>query len=131
MGLLVVADERCDSVSLAAALGAKVAANDAVVFVVAPVLASPLHFLAEDEERQREDARERLDETLNELTQFGIAARGMVGSDDPLQAIGDALARFPANEILFAAPTEAAAALARARPRAAGAPPLRGARRPA
>jgi hypothetical protein len=52
----------------------------------------------------REDARVRLAETLQGLARFGIEARGVVGTDDPLQAIGDSLAGFPANEILLAAP---------------------------
>ncbi len=70
------------------------------VLVVSPVLASPLHFGANDEDREREDARVRLDETLAALARTGISAKGVVGTDDPLQAIGDALLSFPADEIV-------------------------------
>lgn len=104
--LLVVADAHCPSASLCNAVSDSLAGRAADVLVVAPVLASPLHFLAEDEERERDDARVRLSEALHGLAQLGIEARGRVGADDPLQAVGDALAGFPANEILLVAPEE-------------------------
>ena len=34
----------------------------------------------------------------------GVEARGMIGSDLPLEAINDALAIFPADEIVILAP---------------------------
>lgn len=104
--LLVVADAHCASASLCNAVSDTLAGRTADVLVVAPVLAAPLHFLANDEEREREDARVRLSEALHGLTRLGIEARGRVGGDDPLQAIGDALAGFPATEILLVAPEE-------------------------
>jgi hypothetical protein len=104
--LLVVADAHCASASLCKAVSAMLAGRTADVLVVAPVIASPLLFLAEDEEREREDARVRLFETLHGLTRLGIEARGVVGADDPLQAMGDALGAFPANEILLVSPEE-------------------------
>lgn len=108
--LLVVADARCASASLCRAVVDTLVGRAADVLVVAPVLPTPLHFLAEDEEREREDARVRLSEALLGLTRLGIDARGVVGDDDPLQAIGDALANFPANEILLVVPGERRAA---------------------
>ena len=102
--LLVVSDAHCASAGLCKAISDTLAGRAADVLVVAPVIASPLHFLAEDEEREREDARVRLSETLFGLTKLGIEARGVVGADDPLQAVGDALAGFPANEILLVSP---------------------------
>jgi hypothetical protein len=102
--LLVIVDTHCDGTALCRAVERTVARRAAEVLVVAPVLASPLHFLTDAEEGEREDARIRLDEALQGLTRLGLEARGTLGSDDPLQAIGDALAGFPAGEILLAAP---------------------------
>jgi hypothetical protein len=65
-----------------------------------------LHFLTDSEESERADARVRLTEAVAALGQLGLEVRGLVGMDDPLQAIGDALAGFPANEILLATSTQ-------------------------
>lgn len=102
--LLVVADAHCDRAALCQAVQRYVAGRSVDVFVVAPMLPSPLHFLTDAESHERQDADARLQETLQGLTRAGIATRGAVGSDDPLQAIGDALAVFRAGEILLAAP---------------------------
>jgi len=101
--LLVVADVHCDAPALCDAVQHSIAGRKSDVLVVAPVLASPLHFLTNAEENERTDADLRLSEAVDGLTGLGITARGMLGSDDPLQAIGDALAGFPAHEILLAA----------------------------
>ena len=45
-------------------------------------------------------ARVRLDVALAELGEAGIAARGEIGDSDPYIAIDDALARFPAAELV-------------------------------
>jgi hypothetical protein len=102
--LLVVADVHCDLAALCEAVERHVGDRPVEVFVVAPVLASPLHFLTDDEPGERRDAGTRLEEALQGLRNLGIAARGAVGSDDPLQAIGDALTVFRAGEIVLAAP---------------------------
>ena len=72
----------------------------AEVRVVSPVLASPVHFGTNDEEREAGDARARLDKTVAALARMGVPASGGIGTDDPLQAIGDALVSFPADEIV-------------------------------
>lgn len=101
--LLVVADVHCDGPALCDAVQHSIAGRPSDVLVVAPVLASPLHFLTNAESGERTDADLRLSEAVEGLSGLGITARGMLGSDDPLQAIGDALAGFPADEILLAA----------------------------
>jgi hypothetical protein len=101
--LLVVADGRCERAELCRAVQRSLAGRPGEVLVLAPVLASPLHFLTDAEEGEREDARTRLTETVLGLERLGIESHGMVGGDDPLQAIGDALASFPASEILLVA----------------------------
>jgi len=70
------------------------------VRVVSPVLASPLHFITEDERSEVIAARGRLYQVEAVLARGGIAADGAVGTDNPLQAIGDALVSFPADEIV-------------------------------
>ncbi len=102
--LLVVADRSCDNPTLCRGVERRIGGRGAEVVVVAPVLASPLHFLTDAERSEREDAKARLDEALAGLARAGIRARGVVGSDDPLQAIGDALTGFPASEVMLAAP---------------------------
>ena len=104
--LLVVADTHCEGTALCGAVQRALAGRAGEVLVIAPVMASPLHFLTNAEDAESEDARVRLTEALQGLAALGIAAQGTLGSDDPLEAIGDALAGFPANEILLAAPEQ-------------------------
>ena len=98
--LLVLADTRCPGERLCDTVAARLAGRDAEVLVVAPVLASPLHYLAGDEEGERSDARSRLDAVVTGLRRRGFRVEGRLGDDDPLQALGDALAGFPAGEAL-------------------------------
>ena len=101
-GLLVVADAHCDRTALCDAVRRRLGDRARDVFVLAPVLASPLHFLTDAEAAETEDARVRLDEALQGLARLGIRATGSIGGDDPLQAVGDVLVGFPAGEILLA-----------------------------
>jgi hypothetical protein len=101
--LLVVADAGCSTSVLCDAVLDRAVDRDAEVFVVAPVLASPLHFLVEAESMERADATARLSRTLGALERRSIRVRGMLGTDDPVVAVGDALAEFPAAELLVIA----------------------------
>jgi hypothetical protein len=47
-------------------------------------------------------AHERLESAIAALRRRGIVARGEIGDADPLHAIEDSLARFPADEIVIA-----------------------------
>jgi len=105
--LIVIADARCDIAELCRAVQRSTDADTAEVLVVAPVPASPLHFLTNDEENERELAHARLNEIVQGLTRSGIAASGQLGDDDPLPAIGDALVDFPAREVLLVTPEDA------------------------
>jgi hypothetical protein len=98
--LLVLADARCSGDRLCDTVAARLAGRDPDVLVVAPVLPRPLHDLAGDEERERDDARARLDAVVAGLRRRGLRVEGRLGDDDPLQALGDALAAFPAGEAL-------------------------------
>jgi hypothetical protein len=78
-------------------------APNANVLVVAPALNSRLRQWASDEDRARRRAAERLRAYLDQLEKRGVHAEGRVGDADPLLAIADALAMFPADEIVIAA----------------------------
>jgi hypothetical protein len=78
-------------------------APNANVLVVAPALNSRLRRWASDEDRARRRAAERLRAYLDQLEKLGVHAEGRVGDTDPLLAIADALAMFPADEIVIAA----------------------------
>jgi hypothetical protein len=102
--LLVMVDAHTSNEAFARAVEATCGGRPSEVLVVAPLLADRLHFAADDEGEFQEDARVRLHESLQALARAGIDARGQIGDDDPLTAIGDALAAFPAAEILVLAP---------------------------
>jgi hypothetical protein len=102
--LLVVTDAEVEPAELRSAVKLRVLGRRSEVRVVAPVVTpSALHFLADDEEGEHAAADDRLAATLHILESAGIEADGIVGTDDPLQAVGDALVAFPADEILLVA----------------------------
>jgi hypothetical protein len=71
------------------------------VLVVCPALNSPLkHWMSDDDEARRE-AHRRLNRSLRQLQEDGVAAFGEVGDSDPLQAMEDALRSFAADEIII------------------------------
>ena len=72
------------------------------LLVVAPAVNSRLRRWASDEDRARRGAAERLSVHLAQLERRGLHAEGRVGDADSLLAIGDALATFPADEIVIA-----------------------------
>lgn len=103
--LLVVADAYCSWVALCDAIEARL--GDAVaVHHVVPVRVSHLHFLANDELEEERVAHETMSSAVGLLRRRGISATGGVGSDKPLESMTDALARFPATEVLLALPPE-------------------------
>jgi len=99
--LLLVVERDAPGWQLRGGVQARVSGKPHEVFVLAPVGVSLLHFLTEDEAESRALAELRLERTLRLLGELGVPARGSVGADDPLQAIGDTLAYFPADEILI------------------------------
>ena len=76
--------------------------------VGAPALGSRLsHWTGDD--RGRAEAEQHLENTVRTLAKVGIGARGTIGSDDPIEAVDDALREFPADELIFATHPEAQA----------------------
>jgi hypothetical protein len=100
--VLVVADEGCSGAALAEPLVASLAGRRAEVLVVAPALISAVRYLDSDVDAGRSAAQARLDATVGALHGAGLPARGEIGSESPLEAIADALAVFPADEIVVA-----------------------------
>ena len=98
--LLYVAHQACGNPALCAEVRAH-AAGGADVLVVAPVLSSPLNRWTSDEAQDRGLAEARLEESVGCLRRSGLRVRGTVGDADPVQAMADALAGFPADEIVI------------------------------
>ena len=98
MNLLVLAAEPVDADLLRRTLGEEV--EGAQVLVVSPALhQSPLAFWMSDSDEAIADAQGRLDATLARLREGGVRARGTTGESEPLVALQDALATFPADRI--------------------------------
>jgi hypothetical protein len=92
--------------------------DDADVLVVAPALNSRLRRWTSDEDGARRRAAARAEAFVERLRSHGVHAEGRVGDGDPVQAIADTLATFPADEIVIAAHRERSHRLAaRARKR--------------
>jgi hypothetical protein len=99
--ILVVANETVASATLHEVLeGYTSIAPD--VLVLAPALNSRLRHWLSDDDRARREAAARLAACLDALEADGIAAEGVVGDADPIQAIDDTLRVFPAAEIVIA-----------------------------
>jgi hypothetical protein len=103
--LLVVADTSCSDAVLCDEIHARLDGAVAVHLIV-PVRVSRLHFLANDEAEEQRDAEETTLSRVGLLQRHGIRATGTVGSDKPLESMTDALATFPATEVLLALPPE-------------------------
>jgi hypothetical protein len=84
---------------LAAAGGAGVELD-----VLAPILASRSHYWASDVDREREEARARLEASLAWAADQGFAAKGEVADPDPLVAIEDELRDFGPDEVIIVMP---------------------------
>jgi hypothetical protein len=102
--VLLVADEGCSGESLCRPLVERLRDRPTEVLVVAPALVSGFHYLDSDVDHARKAAQVRLDETVGAFRLAGIAARGEVGSESPLEAIADELAVFAADEIVVSTP---------------------------
>lgn len=75
--------------------------EDAEVRVVAPASdVSPLQWLANDEDEARAEAAEVAERSARAVASEADVAEAEVGDVDPVQAIEDALRKFPAEEII-------------------------------
>lgn len=101
MHLLVLAPEAVDADAVSSALdGADL--SDANVLVVSPALNdSPLAFWMSDSDEAIAEATEAEEDTVASLEAEGVEASGNTGESEPLLALQDALATFPADRVLI------------------------------
>jgi hypothetical protein len=72
------------------------------IYVVTPTLPGRIAWLADDLDRFRHLADERLDTVLGHMTSIGAHARGAGGRDSVLTVIADAVADFKPDHLLLA-----------------------------
>jgi hypothetical protein len=99
--VLVVANETVAGRALTEAVERRAAAGELRVTVVCPVN-TPREGYVVYEDTRRAAARRRLDKTLAQLMESGIAADGFVVDADPVDAVKDALQQLepPVDEII-------------------------------
>jgi len=103
--LLVVADARCDVEALCNGIRAR-SHHTAATHLVVPVHVSHLHFLTDHETDERQEAEQCLLKSLRLLRQLGVPTTGSIGTDKPLESMSDALASFPATQVILAVPKQ-------------------------
>ena len=103
--VLVISNETVEADTLRETIAARASATQ--VLVVAPALNSRVRHWFSDEDPARRAAECRLSGALDGLREAGVDVDGWVGDADPLTAIEDALAIFPADELLIATHPEA------------------------
>jgi hypothetical protein len=100
MKILAVCAEPISGEALRNAVGEQ-AVEGAEVLVIAPALNTKLRFLTSDPDPAIERADEVAQESVERMDEEGIDAAGDTGESDPLQAIQDSLATFPADEVVL------------------------------
>lgn len=100
--ILVIANRTCPCESLADEVASRAYDPAADVLVVAPALNSFVRFMTSDVDAALVRARHRVEGAVAQLRSRGLDARGQVGDASPLLAIEDALAVYPATEIVIA-----------------------------
>jgi hypothetical protein len=103
--VLVIADSHCSEVAVRDEILTRLAGAVAV-HVVVPVRVSHLHFLTDDESDEEREAEQSMRISVGLLQQPGVSTTGSVGSDKPLESMIDALASFPATQVLLVTPPE-------------------------
>jgi hypothetical protein len=105
--ILVVATEALVGRPLLEPLRSRVEGRDAAIFIICPALTgSALKHAMGDVDEAKETADERLEESYRGLAEEGLQVEGQVGDSDPILAIQDALAVFPADEIVLVTRTD-------------------------
>jgi len=99
--ILVIANRTCPCPTLVDEVARRARTAPADVLVVAPALNSRLRHWVSDIDGAVAGARARLDLALAALRDCGLSARGEIGDSNPVVAISDALAGFPASEIVI------------------------------
>lgn len=98
--ILVIANRTCPCPALADEVQRRAQDTATEVLVVAPALNSRVRHWVSDVDGAVAQARGRVMAAVDELRSRGLDAHGEVGDANPLLAIDDALAFFPADEII-------------------------------
>jgi hypothetical protein len=99
--VLVVVTEPAAEPATVEAIASAASAPDAEVLVLAPALNRRLSHWLSDLRGARLEAQERLAVSVAALAAAHVEATGTVGDTDPVQAVEDTLASFPAQEVIF------------------------------
>lgn len=99
--LIVVANRTCPCPGLADEVAAHLDPDGGSIFIVAPALNSRLRHWVSDTDEAVELAMDRLRQAVFAMREAGMHTEGTVGDADPLQAIDDTLAEFPADAVLL------------------------------
>jgi hypothetical protein len=100
--LLVVANQTVGGRALLTEIASRGRGRTTEILVLTPALAgSRTAHWTNDTDEAMELARQRMELSLQAIEEAGMKARGTVGDSDPNVAIEDALAHFPADEIII------------------------------
>ena len=98
--ILALVSEPVSGEVLKRAVGEQVAEN-AEVLVVAPALNTRTRFWVSDPDPAIERSEAVHEETVERMVEEGVDAAGDTGESDPVQAVQDALATFPADMVVL------------------------------
>jgi hypothetical protein len=99
--ILVVANETLSGLGLRSEISGRSHGDRTELRVVCPALNSKIKHWTNEEDEARANAQQRLERLLADLRSKGFEADGDIGDDDPVQAMEDALRRFPADEVII------------------------------
>ena len=72
------------------------------ILVIAPSLPSRVDWITSATDRAKARADKRLGDVLGQLGELGVVAEGTIGSDDPLEALDDAIRSFAPDHLMIA-----------------------------
>jgi hypothetical protein len=98
--ILALVSEPVSGEVLKRAVGERVAER-AEVLVVAPALNTRIRFLLDDPDPAIERSDAVQEETVERMLEEDVDAAGDTGDSDPVQAVQDALATFPADMVVL------------------------------
>jgi GABA permease len=99
--ILVVANETLSGRALREEISQRGHGGQSKLMVVCPALNSKVRHWTNEEDAARAAAGRRLEALLSGLRAEGFDVDGDIGDDDPVQAMEDALRRFPADEVII------------------------------
>jgi hypothetical protein len=99
--ILVVANETLSGRALRSEISDRSHGGRTDLRVVCPALNTKIKHWTNEEDQARALAQQRLERLLDGLRSEGLEVEGGIGDDDPVQAMEDALRRFPADEVII------------------------------